>query len=169
MDLELRSVDRAFGLLMASQQVTRIRTRCAKSCPHETGGILVGRYTPALDLAIVTRLPHAPLDSRSGRASFLRGRRGLAELLARLWRHPPVYRTYYLGEWHYHPDQAPAPSPQDDARMQGIAAAPTYQCPETVLLLVGGSEGAGWTLSAYVYLASGCRVPLLQAGRGDAV
>lgn len=168
MDLELRSADRAFGLLLSSQYLAGIRARCSKSWPHETGGILVGRYTPTLDLAVVSRLPRAPLDSRSGRARFLRGQRGLAELLARLWRHPAAYRTYYLGEWHYHPDQAPAPSPQDEAQMQAIAAAACYQCPEPVLLLVGGSISGGWALGAYVYLTSGPRVPLLPPDRGEA-
>jgi integrative and conjugative element protein (TIGR02256 family) len=163
-DLELRSADRAFGLRLTGLQLAQLRTRCSRSWPHETGGILVGRYTPALDLAIVTRLPPASRDSRSARARFVRGERGLAKMLARLWGHPPAHRTYYLGEWHYHPNHPPAPSQEDGARMRGIAAARCYHCPEALLLLVGGSAVTGWALAAQVHLASGQRVPLLPPG-----
>lgn len=165
--MELRSADGRFGLLLPRQHAAQLMARCSRSWPRETGGILVGHYTLSLDTAVVTRLPPTPLDSRSGTASFLRGQRGLRQLLIRLWDRPPVFRRYYLGEWHYHPDHVSLPSGPDVAQMRQIAAAASYHCPEPVLLIVGGSSGAGWTLGAYVYLAGSPSVPLLPTPAGE--
>jgi Prokaryotic homologs of the JAB domain len=165
--MEVRSADGRFGLVLSRYNLARLMVRCSRSWPHEKGGILVGHYTASLDTAVVTRLPATPLDSRSGSSSFLRGKRGLRQLLVQLWDRPPPYRRYYLGEWHYHPDQAPLPSGPDEAQMRQIAAASSYHCPEPLLLIVGGSSGVGWVLGAYVYPAGLSFVPLLPIPVGE--
>jgi hypothetical protein len=35
--------------------------------------------------------------------------------------------------------------------MQAVATSEEYLCPEPILLILGGSVGAGWVIEAYVY------------------
>jgi integrative and conjugative element protein (TIGR02256 family) len=150
--LEFRSQDRRFGLVLAAEFRQTLRERCLASWPNETGGILVGYYTERHETAIVSQLPPAPTDSVSARARFVRGLRGLQELLVRLWNQNPRNREYYLGEWHFHPGQEPIPSPQDEAQMRAIAKDPGYRCPEPLLVITGGSpQGNGSSISVRVY------------------
>jgi integrative and conjugative element protein (TIGR02256 family) len=159
--LELRSQDGRFGLVLSRGQERLLRKRCSISWPNETGGILVGRYSERRETAVVTRLPPAPADSVSGRARFVRGLHGLQGLIRRLWNQSLGVREYYLGEWHCHPGQAPVPSPQDQAQMRAIANDGKWQCPEPVLVIIGGSPTAGWLIAARVYPRGSESLPLL--------
>jgi integrative and conjugative element protein (TIGR02256 family) len=149
--LEFRSQDRRFGLVLSAEHQRLLFERCSASWPNETGGILVGYYTERRDLAVTTQIPVAPGDSKFGRVGFVRGLRGLQELLKRLWNQGAGVREYYLGEWHYHPGQAAEPSAQDEAQMETIAEDPGYRCPEPLLMIVGGSLAGGWSITARVY------------------
>lgn len=126
---------------------------------------MIGRYTRALDTAVVTAVTQPPADSRSTPTRFLRGGRGLAVLLAGLWNRPAETREYYLGEWHYHPDADPVVSAQDRRQMTAIAEDERYRCPEPILVIVAGSPGAGWQLSAQVFPRRVQSVPLLPTDR----
>lgn len=158
--LELRSQDRRFGLLLSAEHQSLLRERCSTSWPNETGGVLIGYYTEARDLAVITQIPAAPGDSKSGRAGFVRGIHGLEKLLKHLWNREPGKREYYLGEWHYHPGQAAEPSRQDEAQMKAIAEGASYLCPEPLLVIVGGSLVGGWSITARVYRREGATVLL---------
>jgi integrative and conjugative element protein (TIGR02256 family) len=158
--LEFRSQDGRFGLVLSAQHEEILRERCVASWPKETGGILIGYYTEGRETAVVTCIPPTPPDSVSARARFERGLRGLQELLGRLWREDPRAREYYLGEWHYHPGQAPLPSPQDESQMRAIANDPGYRCPEPVLLIAGGRPPATWSMATQVYPRAGDPVRL---------
>ena len=149
MRVELRSPDRRFGLFLPEPVVRDLLDYCVEADGVETGGILLGRYTPGLDCAEVTMLTGAPADSRAGRTWFHRGTAGLQRLVGRLWRDR---REYYLGEWHYHPGAAPTPSGTDVTQMQMIARDPARACPEPILVIVGGHPAGDWVLAAGVYL-----------------
>ncbi len=82
-----------------------------------------------------------PSDSAGTVTRFVRGTRGLRGLLQRLWASSP--RTYYLGEWHYHPALNTTPSNADLAQMRSIALAANYQCPEPILVILGRPARAG--------------------------
>jgi integrative and conjugative element protein (TIGR02256 family) len=118
----------------------------AKALPNETGGILVGRYTKELDYAVVSEASAPPSDSRAGRTWFTRGVRGLRRLLSRLWKQ----RTYFLGEWHFHPHAAPDPSGVDLEQLGTIASSKDYQCAAPLLVIIGGDPNDTWTLRAFV-------------------
>jgi integrative and conjugative element protein (TIGR02256 family) len=105
---------------------------------QETGGILIGYYSPGRDRAIVTEVSGAPSDSKSTRASFIRGIRGLQKLINAAWKR----HRYYLGEWHLHPNSSPRPSSTDIGQMQDFAADPKRNCSQPVLIVVG-SDAAG--------------------------
>lgn len=113
----------------------------------ETGGILIARYSNDLRVTHVTDLVPAPSDSVAKRFSFHRGVRGLQQLLRRIW----PQRKYYLGEWHFHPDEAPSPSGTDCDQMRDIASAFSYRCPEPVLVIVGGNPPERTELQSYVF------------------
>lgn len=149
--MEFWSQDRRFGLVLSGEHRCLLLERCSASWPNETGGILVGYYTEPRDLAVITQIPEAPSDSKSGRARFVRGSRGLEDFLKRLWSQKAGVREYYLGEWHYHPGQAAEPSAQDEAQMRAIAEDAGYRCPEPLLVIVGGSLAGGWSVTTRVY------------------
>jgi len=145
---EFWSNDRRFGLSVREKEMAGILALCSGAKPSETGGILVGLYTPAHDCAIVTHVTGAPPDSRSGCSWFHRGTQGLQPWLDRMW---VSMRHFYLGEWHFHPGREPVPSPGDVDQMKSISESPSYRCPEPVLLIVGGDPESRWAARAYVF------------------
>ena len=147
-DLEFWSADHRYGLRLGAQQTTKILKLCAESAPNETGGILIGEYSPVHDCAIVTAVTAAPADSRSGRNWFVRGVRGLQRIIDRFWHRG---RRYYLGEWHFHPLGSPIPSRTDIDQMKHIARSEQYHCPEPVLLIIGGDPLNEWSAGAFVF------------------
>jgi integrative and conjugative element protein (TIGR02256 family) len=147
-NVEFWSVDRTFGLHIPEEKITLLLEKCRQSKPDETGGILIGFYTSAHDCAVVTTISKAPPDSQSGRAYFVRGLRGLQRLVDSLW-HRKHY--YYLGEWHFHPNGPAIPSSIDSRQMKKIANAAGYQCPEPILVIIGGNPPEEWAVKAYVY------------------
>jgi hypothetical protein len=94
----------------------------------------VGCYSEHYNNAIVTAVTGAPTDSKFGRDWFYRGVRGLQDFLERLWHGK---RCYYVGEWHFHPEDEPNPSRIDVNQMMRIARSCTYHCPEPILVIVG--------------------------------
>lgn len=142
-----RSDDGQFGIEVSTTLLEEMSDLCARAYPKETGGILIGHYSTDLRVAHVTSLSSAPPDSVAKRFSFVRGFQGLQQLLRRVWRQ----KSYYLGEWHFHPDGEPSPSGTDSDQMQSIASAISYQCPEPVLLIVGGHPPEPLQFHSYVF------------------
>lgn len=139
--------DKRFALTLGVSPLQRILDLCGDSFGMETGGILVGHYSPRHDDAIVTAVSGPPSDSKRRRATFERGTAGLQSWLNDLWSR---HHRYYLGEWHFHPCAAPHPSPDDIQQMRANAVKENLRCPEPVLLIVGGLPPHEWTASAYV-------------------
>jgi integrative and conjugative element protein (TIGR02256 family) len=158
-DLEFWSIDRKFGLILQEMHVSLLLALCAQSKPHETGGILAGFYTTAHDCAVVTAVSRAPSDSRHGKTHFFRGVRGLQRWIDYLWRRK---HHYYLGEWHFHPGGPPRPSFTDTEQMKKFAASSDYQCPEPILVIIGGTPPETWTVGTYVFQMDQGVVELLR-------
>ena len=114
---------------------------CRDAGSVETGGILVGRYSDDLALAIVREATPPPTDSKRGRSGFVRGVSGLSEMLGKRWR--ARERTFYIGEWHFHPASHVEPSGDDFAQMIQISRAREYDCKEPLLLILGASKCEG--------------------------
>lgn len=121
---------------------------CARAGGQETGGILIGHYSDGLDHAVISNVIRPPSDSRAGRAWFRRGVVGLNSILNRLWR---GRRGYYIGEWHSHPSADPRPSPADCAQMAQIAVSDSYNCPEPILVIIGGGPDREWEFGTFVF------------------
>jgi integrative and conjugative element protein (TIGR02256 family) len=147
-DREWWSDDRRFGLRLAELQLDKLLRLCQTSDPQETGGVLVGFYTPNHDCAIVTDVSESPSDSKRSHDSLYRGTRGLQGWLDRLWH---GRRQYYLGEWHYHPRGEAAPSSVDQTQMRRISENEKYHCPEPILAIVGGLASSYESLRIFVF------------------
>lgn len=127
----------------------RIDRECKKAHPLEIGGLLIGHYTADKTTAVVTEASGPPRDSRRGQNWFERGVAGLKNMLVKRWSQDK--RTYYLGEWHYHPVSQVEPSPADITQMRRISEAPNYHCQEPIMVIVGQSEGETRPVRAFVF------------------
>lgn len=151
----MTSDDGQFSVHLPHEVLTRLFAHCERAGQTETGGILIGRYDDRHAVALVEELLGPTGDSRAGRTWFVRGVRGLTAALERLWRGG----TYYLGEWHFHPDGASQPSPSDIRTMRQIALDPKTACPEPVLLIAAGGASA-IEVGAFVIRGDGAIVSL---------
>jgi integrative and conjugative element protein (TIGR02256 family) len=146
--LVFRSEDGLLAVEIGRSRAKLLRRACGKAGDRETGGVLVGFYADDGECAYVTEVGHPPPDSEAGPTWFNRGIRGLREWLEELWG--ARRRTYYLGEWHYHPRASPEASGDDRKQMLRISKDRKIRCPEPVLLIVGGDARSSWPSNAYV-------------------
>lgn len=162
-ELVFWSEDHRFGLRIPVEQWRKLRGYCEAAGTVETGGVLVGFYTPNHDCAIVTDISGAPPDSKQGMTWFHRGIENLQGWLHRLW----LRRSrHYLGEWHYHPLGDLSPSTTDKNEMKRIASSVLYRCPEPLLFIVGGNHAIGNSVRAFVFPQTSVHVELFgQEGR----
>lgn len=124
-----------YALRLTVEAALQFDRECRSSGTVETGGILVGYYTQDESMAIVTEALPPPKDSARSLSWFYRGVAGLRGLLAKRWNGDR--RTYYIGEWHYHPASIVEPSGEDLKQMGGISADSRYQCREPIMIIVG--------------------------------
>jgi integrative and conjugative element protein (TIGR02256 family) len=123
----------ALRLVIEAKAITQM-LRHATKCPgRETGGILIGRYSNDNAVAVVEEASPAPSDSIHAKTTFVRGTRGLRGLLSTAWDRG----SYYLGEWHTHPEADPAPSMTDDVTLGGIGTCAAMHCTNPILLVLG--------------------------------
>jgi integrative and conjugative element protein (TIGR02256 family) len=130
--------------------------------PNETGGILIGHYTEDLRIAVVIEARPRASDSKAGPTWFIRGRKGLTQVLRESWQSG----EYYLGEWHSHPNGLASPSATDDSQLLNIARAPAYKCPEPILVVAGGPI-EDILLRAFIYTSSSSRREFHSIKRTD--
>ncbi len=154
--LLLRSPDGRFGISIPACVLEGILLLCREAFPKETGGILIGRYNDSLDVALVSRATPPPPDSVGGPTWFSRGTRGLSSLLKGLWKE----KQYYLGEWHFHPEADPAPSPTDEGQLCEISVNRNYHCATPLLLIMGGNPQDIWAARAFAFPRTEKRVEL---------
>lgn len=128
------SEDNKFKLSITSDCIETAMRYCDDSPNRETGGILIGQYQDNHSLASIKFITGPPKDSKRTRFNFERGKAGLQKLLDDNWE----IGNYYLGEWHFHPGASPNPSRQDIKQMNEIARSQRYNCPEPILLIIGG-------------------------------
>ncbi len=141
---------RGYALRVTVASWNQIDRECGHSGEIETGGILVGHYTTDDSTAVVIEALPPPKDSARGRSWFHRGIRGLHGLLEKRWESQA--RTYYIGEWHYHPANIVEPSGDDLAQMYDINADSRYSCREPVMLIVGQAQrGEERPVRAFVF------------------
>lgn len=135
------------SIWISPEAIGTMLNAASKAGRRETGGILIGRYGPEGWSADVVEATPKPKGSRSGRCWFQRSSFGLADLLERRWGEG----LHYLGEWHFHPGNAPTPSNPDIRAMRRVASDEAYRCPAPILVILGGSPKYEWRLSATLF------------------
>jgi hypothetical protein len=102
--------------------VRRIYSMRKAQLPNETGGILFGLVDiPAKRIHLVEASP-APPDSEQRPGGFVRGVRGVEELMDSI-RRRSAGQVRYVGEWHSHPPRSSArPSCIDGEQIDWLAA-----------------------------------------------
>lgn len=145
------SPDRKFTLIIPTPLLEEIRSFCEAADRHETGGILVGKYYDDQHKARLNYVSNAPPDSQRGATWFVRGLKGLQVWVDRLWKSG---KGYYIGEWHFHPYSSPSPSTQDISVMKRIAGNKGLNCPEPILIILGGDPNTKWNLSVTIVTSS---------------
>jgi integrative and conjugative element protein (TIGR02256 family) len=138
-----------YAFLVKHEAWRRIESECKKAHGREIGGVLIGFYTEDKSTAVVTEASGPPPDSSRGRSWFWRGVAGLKDLLARRWAWKR--RTYYLGEWHYHPALHVEPSGDDLVQMRYISQDSNYRCSKPIMIIVGKDYGEGRPIRAFVF------------------
>lgn len=118
--------------------------------PNEVGTSLVGCYSDSGFEASVLDLAPLSSDSKGTLTSFYRGIAGLPKFFAKL-RKIFSGKRYYVGEWHSHPNAAPIPSGTDDKNQLEIANDMKTDCPECILVIIGGPLSNFNELGVFVY------------------
>lgn len=129
--------------------------------PNEVGTSLVGCYSKNGFEASVQDLAPLSTDSKGTRTSFFRGVTGLREFFTTL-RKDFSGKRYYVGEWHSHPDNPPIPSRTDDRNQLAIAKDTKTDCPECILIIIGGSFSDLKEIGVYVYSRKHGKIKLSQ-------
>jgi len=130
-----------FEIFLTAKAWQQMDLECERTGEIETGGILVGYYTSNGLKAVITEALPPPTDSNQSRSWFHRGIAGLGRLLAQRWENH--VRSYYVGEWHYHPATIVEPSAQDIDQMNNINSDPQYCCREPIMLIIGMPQTRG--------------------------
>lgn len=138
--------DRRFSASLRDDTLGLAVEHCIAAGRNETGGVIIGRYSDRHSCAEIHELGAPPHGSQGTRTTFYRGIAGLEELLRVRWREG----LYYLGEWHFHPYAAPAPSAPDIYQIQAISRDPSYHCPEPLLIILGADPRKQVRLGVYV-------------------
>lgn len=152
-----QTVDGPYAALLEGHVLRDLDGLCRKAGTSETGGVLIGRYSDDLSMAIVREATPPPPDSRRGRSWFVRGVSGLRDLLNTKWR--AKERTYYVGEWHFHPVDHIEPSAEDFSQMLKIGRAKEYDCREPLLVIFGTDRRDG-RRSFRVFVCPADRTPM---------
>jgi proteasome lid subunit RPN8/RPN11 len=118
--------------------------------PNEVGTSLVGSYSDDGYRAIVHSIAPLSSDSQGSPTAFFRGVRGLREFFGTLVARFRGHR-HYIGEWHSHPGGSPASSSTDDHNQAAIASDKATDCPESILLIIGGTFPTHPNLRLYIF------------------
>lgn len=129
--------------------INKVFLICDEARNHETGGIIIGYYSVDLKKVIITDFTLPPEDSKLGSTWFIRGIKGLKKLLDNRWK----VKEYYLGEWHFHPNNSVNPSYQDKKQLLAISQDVRFSCPEPIMLIASKSV-MGYEISLNMWFNS---------------
>ena len=148
--LKWRSDCEQYTVLISESCLSKIAKVAQAHYPNEVGTSLVGCYSDNGFEASVLDLAPLSSDSKGTRTSFYRGIAGLQKFFAKLQE---IFsdKRYYVGEWHSHPNAAPIPSGTDDRNHSAIARDTKTNCPECILVIIGGFLANFNELGVFVY------------------
>jgi hypothetical protein len=105
--------------------------------PNETGGILLGNFDTFNRVCSIVDFIPSPPDSIEWPISYVRGCRGLGELVSKA-EVRTLGQISYVGEWHSHPDGVSTlPSTDDLEAFDWIDARMSVESLPAIMLIVG--------------------------------
>lgn len=102
--------------------------------PNEFGGFLVGNYSNDFKQLNITDTI-LPTKFKASKYQFERETTGINEILKIYYEQIP--KTYYVGEWHTHPDDLPTPSITDMNAINEILKHQDTSIQNPILLIIG--------------------------------
>lgn len=147
-DVKFLSNDSKYGLIIEYKFLQQMLLICEAAEDLEVGGIVIGTYDAEHRYALVKSVLEPPRDSLHSKRWFKRGIAGLQTLLNKYWYKK---QFYYLGEWHFHPNASAGASTIDIEQMRTISQSTTYNCPEPILIILGGNPRGTWEIRSYVF------------------
>ncbi|MFN3191478.1 MAG: Mov34/MPN/PAD-1 family protein [Aureliella sp.] len=154
-----QSEDGKYRVQIAEAVIANMRELAVKHAPNEVGTSLVGSYSDDGHTATIDGLAPLSSDSRGSRLTFVRGVQNLAGFFSGIFRSSQG-RRHYVGEWHSHPDGPVLPSDTDDQNQVDIANDRDTDCPEVILVIVGGSAEDFPNIGVFVYSRCKGRIAL---------
>jgi integrative and conjugative element protein (TIGR02256 family) len=121
-----------------------------KHYPNEVGTSLIGSYSDDGFQAFVLDIVPLSSDSRGTSTDFYRGIKGLKKFFLKLQK-TAGGNIHYVGEWHSHPDGFSEPSFIDDNNQLDITFDDRTNCPENILIILGGDLLKEICLGTYIY------------------
>ena len=162
--LRWQSDCKRYTVLISKFCLLKMVEMAQKHYPNEVGTSLVGCYSDDGFKASVLELAPLSSDSKGSRTSFYRGVLGLRNFFTKL-RKTFSGRRHYVGEWHSHPDGKPIPSGTDNRNQLEIAKDTKTDCPECILIIIGGTDSNFDKIGVFVYSRKHGRVMLYDADR----
>lgn len=133
-------------LIITSQAVEQLLAHAQRKWwQREAGGVLLGRHLTDSDDAVVDEITVPQSSDHRTRFSFFRS--GKHEHIARERWLAEANTLAYLGLWHTHPEDSPAPSIVDRQDWQQAVAQDTFDGPRLFFPIVGRREIRVWTKS----------------------
>ena len=105
-----------------------------KHYPNEFGGFLMGYYSDDLKQLNITDTI-LPTKFKASKYQFERDITGIIETLKNHYEQAP--KTYYVGEWHTHPNNLPIPSTTDINAINEILKHKDKSIQNPILLIIG--------------------------------
>jgi integrative and conjugative element protein (TIGR02256 family) len=124
--------------------INEMEKECMRARDFETGGVLFGYYDGCK--AIITTITTPGKNQELEPSNFNRLPLG-PDIIDRKWEDG----ERYLGDWHSHPNNSPLPSETDDEQLTSFARDEKLNCPEPILIILGGNVKEGFELSVQVY------------------
>ena len=126
--------------------IDKIKEESLKFNPLETGGLLFGEYQD--DCAIIRDIftPNKMVHRTHG--CEWEPSKETQKVIDAKWDKG----QYIIGDWHSHPDNSPEPSEIDDDQLFKDANNKKLNCPEPILLIMGGNPDMGWNMSLHLYI-----------------
>ena len=162
--LRWQSGCRRYTVLIPKSCLLKMVEMAQEHYPNEVGTSLVGYYSDnGFEASVLELAPLSP-DSKGSRTSFYRGVAGLRNFFTKL-RRTFSGRRYYVGEWHSHPNGEPIPSDTDNRNQLEIAKDTKTDCPECILIIIGGTDSNFNKIGVFVYSRKRGRVMLYDTDR----
>lgn len=157
-----RSQDSRHTVILEYSAFEKMKQLAEHHFPNEVGTALVGSYSDDGFIATIKELAPLTIDSHGSRRYFVRGVKALAQFFTRIFKQSNGL-MHYVGDWHSHPNSVANPSLMDDENQSAVSADLAADCPESILLILGGRSREFEEIRAFVYSRKNGRVDLFRA------